>query len=256
MWLLVVQAPADATALARAATVTGLAAADLRYRLQGTLPRALLTAADGDQLALVSQRLDALGFVTLVCDPRLAPTDGDRVLGRGLRIEPEQLVVVDGAGGEQEVPWGALDVIQRGVRVTTLATKEKIVERKFDVTRAVLSTGLILTRKEEREVVRTSEASEPFALLQRNDGEQDIILYERRIDYRSLGREMQPSSHANLELVVRRMRAAAPAATHDDRVARPGFIGALPAPSGPADRVDLGLYVVSLSLQITRNQIA
>jgi len=171
------------------------------------------------------------------------------LLARGLRLEPDRLVVLDGAGGEHPVSWHAIEVIQRGVRVTSLATKEKIVERKFDVARAVLSSGLILTRKEEREVVRTSEASEPFALLQRNDGEPDIILYERRMDYRSLAGDMQPSSRANLELVVRRVRAGAPAATHDDRVARPGFVGALPAPSGPADRVDLGLYAVALALR-------
>ncbi len=249
MWLLVVDAPADPAVLARAAAITQLSAADVRHRLRGTLPRALLTAADGDGLAAISERLDLLGFVTLVCDPRLAPTDADRVLARGLRLEPGQLVILDGTGGEHEVPWGAIEAIQRGVRVTTQATKEKIVERKLDVTRAVLSSGLILTRKEEREVVKTSEASEPFALLQRNDGEPDVILYERRMDYRALGRDMQPSSRANLDLVVRRVRAAAPAAIHDDRVARPGFVGALPAPSGATDRVDVGLYAVALALR-------
>jgi hypothetical protein len=249
MWLLVIAAPADAAALARAAAITQLSAADLRHRLQGTLPRALLIAADGDKLAATSERLDLIGFVTVVCDPRLAPTDADRVLARGFRLEREQLVIVDGAAGEHEVPWAGIEAIQRGVRVTTQATKEKIVERKLDVGRAVLSSGLILTRKEVREVVKTSEASEPFALVQRSDGEPDVILYERRMDYRSLGRDMQPSSRANLESLIRRIRAAAPAAIHDDRVARPGFLGALPAPSGAADRVDVGLYAVALALR-------
>ncbi|HET6148956.1 MAG TPA: hypothetical protein VFH68_15570 [Polyangia bacterium] len=249
MWLLVIEAPADPALAARAAAATQLAAADLRYRLQGTLPRVLMSAADGERLTQVAERLEPLGFVTVVCDPRLAPTDAERLVARALRLQRDALVAVDGAGGEHQCPWSAVGVIQRGVRVSRQTTKEKTVEHKFDVTRAVLSSGLILTRKETKEVVRVSEASEPFALLQRNDGEPDIILYERRIDYRFLGGDMQPSSRANLETAIRRVRAAAPAAVHDDRVARPGFVGGLPALSGPADPVDQGLFAVSLALR-------
>jgi hypothetical protein len=249
MWLLVIEAPADPALAARAAAVTRLAAADLRHRLQGTLPRVLLSSADGEQLATVAEQLEPLGFVTVVCDPRLAPTDAERVLARALRLQPDACVAIDGAGAEHECPWAALEAIQRGVRVSRQTTKEKKVERKFDATRAVLSSGLILTRKEEKEIVRTTEAFEPFALLQRRDGEPDVILYERRIDYRFLGGEMQPSSRANLEQTVRQLRAAAPSALYDDRVARPGFVGALPASSGATDPVDQGLFAVSLALR-------
>jgi hypothetical protein len=249
MWLLVMKAPPDAGARAAAGAVTQLSAADLRYRLQGTLPRVLLSHADGDQLAAVAERLEPLGFLTLVCDPRLAPTDADRLVARGLRVQPDGWIVLDGAGAEHPCSWDAIEMIQRAVRVTTQITKEKTVERKFDVTRAVLSSGLLLTRKEEKVIVRTTEAAEPFALVQRNDGESDIILYERRIDYRFLGGDMQPSSRPNLEMTVRRLRAAAPGAAYDERVARPGFLAGLTASSGPADPVDLGLFAVALALR-------
>jgi hypothetical protein len=249
MWLLVVKAPADPGAAARAVAATGLSAADLRFRLQGTLPRVLLSHVDGDRLVAIGETLEAFGFATVVCDPRLAPTDVDRVAARALRLESDGLVAVDGGGTEHDCPWSAIETIQRGVRVTTLTTREKKVERKFDVGRAVLSSGLILTRKEEREIVRKTETTEPFALVQRSDGAPDIILYERRIDYRFLGRDMQPSSRPNLELAVRRVRAAAPGATYDDRVVRPGFMSALPAAGGASDPVDVALFTVSLALR-------
>jgi hypothetical protein len=247
MFLVVVSAPADPAATARAAAVTALSAADLGHRLRGTLPRVLLSSADGERLAELGERLDELGFATLVCDPRLAPTDADRVLARAVRLEADRAVALTGDGAEHDCPFAAIETIQRGVRVTTETTKEKTVERKFDVTRAVLSSGLILTRKEVKETVRKTEASEPFALVQRNDGEPDVILYERRIDYRFLGRDMQPSSRANLDRLVARLRAAAPAATYDERVARPGFVSALPA--SPADGVDVALHLVALALR-------
>jgi hypothetical protein len=254
MLLVVVRVPASSAAAgpdpersARAAKVADLSVADVRHRLQGTLPRVLLNDADGDRLGAIGDRLDELGFATVVCDPRVAPTDADRIIARGFRFQPDRFIALDSGRGEHECPFGAVEAIQRGTRVTTQSTKEKTVEHKFDVGRAVLSSGLILTRKEVKETVRKTETTEPFALVQRNDGEPDIMLYERRIDYRALGSDMQPSSRANLEAVVRKLRAAAPAAAYDDRVARPGFISALPAT--PVDPVDLALHLVSLALR-------
>ena len=183
MLLVVVRAPAsgppaaaDPERSARAAKVAGLSAADVRHRLQGTLPRVLLNDADGDRLAAIGERLEELGFATVVCDPRLAPTDADRVIGaRRFVSSPTPASRWTPAGGEHECPFAAVEAIQRGTRVTTQTTKEKTVEHKFDVGRAVLSSGLILTRKEVKETVRKTETTEPFALVQRNDGEPDII---------------------------------------------------------------------------------
>jgi len=247
MFLVVIRALVEAKAGAQAANVTGLSAADLRHRLQGALPRVLMSDADGDKLTAISDRLDELGFITLVCDPRLAPTDADRVLAKSFRIEPDRLVAIDGGGGEHDVPWTAIEAIQRGSRTHVQKIEEKTVTQKFDATRAVLSGGLILTKKQEIVTVRQTETAEPFALVQRGDGEPDVMLYERRMDYRTLGRDMQPSSRANLEALVKRLRTAAPTAIYDERVARPGFLTALPSSS--VDPVDLALHLVSLALR-------
>src|SRR5581483_6781958 len=169
MFLVVVRALVEAKAGAQAAKVTGLSPADLRHRLQGTLPRVLMSDADGDRLTEISERLDELGFITLVCDPRLSPSDADRVIAKSFRVDPDQLVVFDGGGAEHELPWTAIEAIQRGSRSHIHKTEEKTVTHKFDATRAVLSGGLILTRKEEKVTVRQTETAEPFALVQRRD---------------------------------------------------------------------------------------
>jgi hypothetical protein len=248
MLLVAIAGSADPAATARVAAITGLSVADVRHRLQGMLPRVLMSDADGERLAAIGAQLDEIGFTTLTCDPRSVPTDADRVLAKTLRWEGDGFVAIDGAGDQHACAWAAVEVIQRAVRATTHTTKQKIVERKFDVSRAVLSSGLILTRKEEREVVHKTETTEPFALVQRSDGEPDILLYERQMNYRFLAGDMQPASRANLESVVRRLRAAAPTVVYDDRVARPGFTSGLPATS--ADPVDLGLHLVGMALRL------
>jgi len=245
MLLVAVQAPPPSAPMARAAAAAGLTAADLGNRLRGTLPRVLLSDADGDHLRAIGAELEPLGFQTVVCDARAAPTDAERVVARTLRLEPRALVAVDGAGGEHECPWSMVEAIQRGVRVTTGVEKTTTTETKLDVGRALLSGGLILTRKEKKVTERKTETSELFALVQRGDGEPDVILYERRMDYRFLGRDMQPASRGNLELLVQRLRAAAPRAAFDDRAARPGFVSALPA--APVDSADLALFLITLA---------
>jgi len=237
--------PSEPKALARAAAASGLSAADLGNRLRGTLPRVLLSDADGEHLRAVAAELEPLGFVTAVCDARAAPTDAERVLARGLRLAADGFTAIDAGGDEHECPWHAIEGIQRGVRVTTDVKKETKTETKLDVGRALLSGGLILTRTEKKVTERKTESAEPFVLVQRGDGEPDVMLYERRIDYRFLGRDMQPSSRGNLEIVVQRLRAGAPRAPFDDRVARPGFVSSLPA--APIDGVDLALFLVTLA---------
>jgi hypothetical protein len=104
---------------------------------------------------------------------------------------------------------------------------------------------LILTKTVETESTRTSTERDPFLLLHRGDGQRDVICYGRRLDYGFLGAAMQPSSTANFEILLDRLRAWAPAVPVDDRTAQPGFLNGLPVSSEA--RVDLALWLVWLA---------
>jgi hypothetical protein len=224
----------------KAAQATGLALADLNRRLAGILPRVLF--AGGAPVGLVDT-LQRLGFGVLTCEPGEIAGDDQRVLVRKIELPAGALVATDGKGQAHRCTAADIALLQRGMRVSKSTEAIKTSERKFDVGRAVLSGGLLLTKKVDKTTVKTTETSEPFLLVQRRDAP-DLILYERRIDYRPLGAEMQPASRGNLEVVWRKLCALAPERV-DDRVARPGFVTGLPATS--ADAVDLALALVALS---------
>jgi hypothetical protein len=245
MLLAVVKIPADAEARLRAAQVAGLAPADLDRRLVGTLPRVLLTGLSDATATELAGALEALGFVVVACDPRAAPGDGDRVVARAIELADRALVITDAQGEVHTCGRGAIDLYQRGLRMTRTSTKVTTSERRLDLGKALVTGGLLLTRKVEKTRVKTRENEDAFLLIRRNDGEPDVMLYERRIDYRFLGAEMLPSSHANLELVHRRLCALAPGAPTDERVADPGFVSGLPTTG--ADPVDLALLLVALA---------
>ncbi|MEO8213697.1 MAG: hypothetical protein ABI560_10920 [Myxococcales bacterium] len=246
MLLVVARTPpaSQSQAFIEAARLTGLSPADVRTRLAGPLPRVLHIEPDGDRARELAAELEGAGFAVLVCEPRAAPGDDERLQARGLRLAGGILTVIDGAGGEEELPLSALSLIQRGTRTTTSTEVTKKTERRLDVTRALLTGGLMLTKKVEKKTTRTTTARESFLLLHRGDGERDVMVYERRLDYRFLGADLQPASAANFDRLLARLRAAAPRVPFDDRVNRPGFLSGLPAASSAT--VDLALWLVHL----------
>jgi len=240
MLLAVARIPDGNDARLKAAQASGLALADLNRRLAGVLPRVLFA---GGAPAGLGEALTALGFAVLELDPAEVPDDDGRVVVRKIEFQAGALTAWDAKGDAHRCRGPDLALLQRGMRVSRNTQTVKTSERKLDVGRAVLSGGLLLTKKVEKTDVKTTETSEPFLLVQRR-GAPDLIFYERRIDYRALGAEMQPASRANLEVVWRKLGALAPDRV-DDRVTRPGFVTGLPATS--ADPVDLALALVALA---------
>jgi hypothetical protein len=231
-------------AIARAASALGVAPAEMQVKLRGILPRVVVAANDEARAVAAVATLEELGFAAAACDPAAAPDDAERVVARKVQLEGQRLVVWDGGGEQHLLPGGALALVIRGVRTHTTIKTVTTSERRFAPVRAVLSSGLLLTKTTKKTEVQTRDAREPFLMLHRRDGAPDLILYERRIDYRLLGAAMQPSSAANLRLVEERVRALAPGAAFDDRASRPGFVSSLPATS--ADPVDLALFLLVL----------
>jgi len=243
--LVIANAPKDPAVRMRAAQLVGLPAADFTRRLAGTLPRVLLATAPVDQVGAFVDELESLGFAAFACDPTTAPDDEDRVLVRGIDVKAGALAFLDGKGEAQPCLGPAVSLIQRGVRVITTSETVKTTERRLDFGKAILTGGLMLTSKVQKQSVRTEEKREAFILLQRNDGQPDAIIYERRVDYRFLGADKQPASYANLERTLALLHALAPAAPVDDRVTKPGFVSGLPLTA--SDPVDLALYLVTLA---------
>jgi hypothetical protein len=243
--LAIASIPEAAEARTRAATAAEMPLADLNRRLAGVLPRVLMAAVAPERGAALAASLTALGFGVLTCDVAAVPGDEDRVVARRVELAPDTLIVADSRGQTHRCGGRAIALLQRGVRVTRTEQKVTTTERKLSLGKAVLTGGMMLTKKVEKTGHSTVESAEPFLLLGRGDGEPDVILYERRIDYRQMGAEMQPSSRANLERLWTWLGRLAPPGTVDDRVSRPGFVTGLPVTA--ADPIDLAVYLVALA---------
>jgi hypothetical protein len=226
-----------ADAMAVVASLTGLALADVTLRLTGELPRVLLTGADGARMQSLVGALTTAGFGALVCDLKEVSSDRERVVPRTLELSPGGLRAVERSQVAHDCPLTAIGLFQRGIR-TMFETRD---EERRPKPRVGLGGGLAswspsgATRYESREA---------FIVIHRVDGLHDIILYEKRLDFRFLGDELQPSTHGNLMLTLRRLRTLAPRVPYDERTARRAFVDHLAAMTD--DPVDLALHLVKL----------
>ncbi len=244
MLLAVTEIPQGPEVLDRAASLCGLVRYDMNQRLSGPLPRIIISAPE-EKIATLGEALTALGFISFPCDPAVVPGEAECLMARRLEWSPQGLVVFDRADRRHECPHSAMALIQRGQRTTKTTTTSKTTEKKFSLSRAAMSGGLILNKKVDKETTQESVVTESFLAVQRGDGEPDILLYERRLDYRYLGADMAPASQANLLRTAERLRAAAPHVPFDERIARSAFVSGLPRTA--ADPVDLALYLVRLA---------
>jgi hypothetical protein len=245
MFVAVAQIPSGPAALQRAAGITGLAVADVSRALAGTLPRILLRATlDGEKIV---GALEAAGFVAFAADEVAVITDKQRILARNLELSAGGLVAVAGSGERHECPAAAILAFLRGVRLVETSEVIKTVQRKLDLGKALLTSGLSVTKKVETISERTTSTKESFVLIQRRDGRPDIMLYERRCNYQCLGPAILPSTYGNLMTLLARLQGLAPAAPLDDRITRPGFLAGLPLMS--LDPVDLAVFLVTKARQ-------
>lgn len=245
MFVAVARIPPSSEALSKAAAIAGLAVADVSRSLAGTLPRVLLRATEeGPRIA---GALEAAGFIAFAAENAEVATDKERIVARSLELSSSGLVALEGNGRRQECPVSAIEAILRGVRLVESTEVIKTTERKLALGKALLTSGLSVTKKVETISERTTATKEAFLLLQRRDGAADIMLYERRLDYGCLGPELVPSTYGNLVTLLARLRALAPAAALDDRITRPGFLTGLPLMA--LDPMDLAVFLVRRARQ-------
>jgi hypothetical protein len=224
-----------------------LAPTEVRWKLAGIMPRVLLSDADGDRLAALIDPLAALGISAVMCDAKMAEGDRERFIARDLDFTDSGLQARQADGTVTVCPYTSMDLIQRGARDQNERTVTQETSRKLNVGKAML--GLGLTSKHKKDVVRHRYQSERFILIQRNDGDPDLILYEHRLNYEFLGAQKQPASFANLDAVFRLLRTHAPQVPVDLTLVAKGFFNGMPELG--TDKVDLGLFLVRLKHRVT-----
>ena len=135
---------------------------------------------------------------------------------RDFRLEADG--VRASADSPESLRYARIGALLRATHRRTVETTEKVNERKFRPGMAVLTGGLVLSKKTSREVTSRSEQREQVLYLFPVDGAPPWILREREAHYGGLGKHLKPTSNENFQTTIAQLRERSPNAAYDERL--------------------------------------
>jgi hypothetical protein len=199
----------------------GFAPAEARMRLAAEAPTVLARLDDAEADSLCAA-LRAGGLAALAC-PIPVPSDDDRMVARSFELGADEVTFHPRSGTPLTIPCASVTLLLRGLRVHTEHQVTTETKRKFSLGKAMLTQGLSMTKTVKSEVHKQLEEAEHFLLVQGSGTA--VGIYEGEVVFTSLGKELQPSRVANMNLVTARLRERCPHAFYDDRLLRMGKRG-------------------------------
>lgn len=163
-------------------------------------------------------RLRANGFAPLLITPEEVESNATRFQVRSFDFGSQGFTAVSRRGETAEIAYREIDFLLRATRLEERTEVKTTEQRKFSAGRAILSGGLMLTKKTRTVEQVTTEDRDDFIQLY-CDGRPPVVFHATGINYQSLGTALQPSVAANFAQLIERLRQAAPHARFDERLA-------------------------------------
>ena len=222
--------------------------ASSRVRAPGGGPSVIARFAEARAARDAAALLRAHGFDTLLLGEGEIEADERRFLVRGFELGAEELTV-ESNGTRLAVRCQDVELLLRGVRIVQHEGAAPRTTRKLSLVTAVLTGGLLITKKVRAPGQAPEEEREGFLHVYAR-GKPPLAWREDRLLYRSLGKALLPARHANFAQVVAELRRRCPGATYDERLAtRAGQAQLLGPTLSTDDHLDVAISVLAAALR-------
>jgi hypothetical protein len=186
-----------------------------RLRAPGPTPRIVAVFSDPAPAKRLVTELKKKGFSALqLGDTEFGTGNGQFAVKRFLLGE-DRLAFESKEGEKKVMTYGDIRILIRGTAVSSSNEVETVKERKFDLGKAIMTNGLILTKKTTKTSQTTVETREGLLNLYTASAG-PIVFLESDLSYDSLGSKLQPSRAANFNRLVAELRRKTPDARYDD----------------------------------------
>lgn len=194
----------------------GLSAYEARLLLSGERPKVVLRTPDEERARALLARLRERRHGAIACDTQaIVATDAMVKLGAfGLGD------VALRAGGGEELPYADLLAILRAIRPQFTTSTKTVAETKVALGRAMLTGGLVATKRTTQEITKRVEEREQLVYLVRKSGATSWVVRGKTTSFEGLGEKMAPSLAENFLRLVAELRRRAPDAIYDERLLR------------------------------------
>lgn len=214
--LLSLSTSADAESAALAADL-GLTAYEAGQLVRGGLPSVVLRTPDGARAESLAAAIRKRGQGALGCDLAQVVASDAMHKVRGFRLEPDALVSESQNGTSERLPWSEVRCAVKAVHHVSAQSVQVTHERKFDLGRAVMTQGLVVTKASTKETASSVAQREPVLYLFRHAGA-PWLLAETQGRYGALGPLVRPTRLENFTTLLRLIRERLPQVPWDERL--------------------------------------
>lgn len=222
--------------------------ASSRVRAPGGGPSVIARFADPRAAHDAASLLRTHGFDTLLLGEEEIEDDARRFVVRGFELGAEELTV-ESNGARLAVPYQDVELLVRGIRIALHQPAAPPPTQKLSLMRAALTGGLMLTKSVRAPRQPPVEEREGFLHVYAR-GTPPLAWREGKLNYRSLGKALLPSRHANFAQVVAELRRRCPAAAYDERLAtRAGQAQLLGPTLSAEEHLDVAISVLAAAMR-------
>jgi hypothetical protein len=190
---------------------------DARMLLASGLPAIVRTTVDKAQALDLLARLRARGHGAVACDSAAVVASGAMVPMRRFRLGAAAVTLDDRPG--EALPYDDVLALLAAVHRSRAHTETHSSEKQLSIARAVMTSGLSMTKTVKKESHSATEERENALYVFRRSGAPPWLLREGGVaDWSGHGQPLAASRLENFRLTVGAMRAKAPGATFDDRL--------------------------------------
>jgi len=243
---------ASAELIQTLATAVGITAYEMRQRLIGDGPAVVASFADQYPARALAMKLNLAGVATITIDSEELRSRAGRFVVRRFELQESCMRIEDGDSRNREIAYGDIDLLLPGTRITEQSGTITVTERKFSLGKTILSGGIPLTKKVERQEEVTGGERENILYLYAAD-HPPVLFSQGGMTYDGFGPAMKLSRELNFAFLKSELRRLCPGARHDDRLlARLGQARILGPGLNPETNLDLAFHILARSLRGAR----
>ena len=195
----------------------GIMAFEVRQRLIGGGPSVVASFADHQQAKELTEKVSRDGIKTLIVDATGVRMRSGFFVVRRFEFDGHALKIETHNCDQETIPYAEIELLLTGTSVVGSNETKTVVEKKFSLGKTILSGGIPMTKKVERQEEVSSEESEQILYLYAH-GRPTTIFALNGMSYDGFGAEMKLSRKLNFSHLISQLRLHASGAAFDDRL--------------------------------------
>jgi hypothetical protein len=230
----------------------GIMAYEMRQRMVGGGPAVVACFADQQQARILTGKINQSGVATMIIDNDELRRVAGRFVVHRFELKEKSLRIETSDGQRAEITYEDIDLLLPGTRILGQSETVTVTERKFSLGKTILSGGIPLTKKVERQEEMATEERENILCLYAGE-RPPIVFRQNGMTYDGFGAAMKLTRDLNFAFLKSELRRLCPGAGFDDRLLnRLGQVRLLGPTLNPETNLDLAFEILARNLRKPR----